>query len=91
MRNVSDKSYVENQILREQHKLIVFENRVLRRIFGPKRDEVKCEWRRLHNKALYGNLGTDGRFGFVHFNCSRLLAILTQVLAVFLCPSTELN
>ena len=31
----------------------VFENRVLRRIFGPKRDEVRGEWRRLHNKALY--------------------------------------
>jgi hypothetical protein len=27
---------------------------VLRRIFGPKRDEVTCEWRRLHNKELYG-------------------------------------
>jgi hypothetical protein len=31
----------------------VFENRVLRRIFGPKRDEVTGEWRRLHNKELY--------------------------------------
>jgi hypothetical protein len=31
----------------------VFENRVLRRIFEPKRDEVTGEWRRLHNKALY--------------------------------------
>jgi hypothetical protein len=32
---------------------VVFENRVLRRIFGPKRDEVTEEWRRLHNKELY--------------------------------------
>jgi hypothetical protein len=31
----------------------VFENRVLRRIFGPKRDEVTEEWRRLHKKELY--------------------------------------
>ena len=31
----------------------VFENRVLRRIFGPTRDEVTGEWRRLHNKQLY--------------------------------------
>jgi hypothetical protein len=31
----------------------VFENRVLRRIFGPKRDEVTGKWRRLHNKELY--------------------------------------
>jgi hypothetical protein len=31
----------------------VFENRVLRRIFGPKRDEVTDEWRKLHNKELH--------------------------------------
>jgi hypothetical protein len=31
----------------------VFENRVLRRIFGPKRDEVKGEWRKLHNEELH--------------------------------------
>jgi hypothetical protein len=31
----------------------VFENRVLRRIFGPKRDEATGEWRRLHNEELY--------------------------------------
>jgi hypothetical protein len=34
--------------------LRVFENRVLRRIFGPKRDEVMGEWRKLHNKELNG-------------------------------------
>jgi hypothetical protein len=39
--------------LREECKLRVFENRVLRRIFGPKRDEVTGEWRRLHNEELY--------------------------------------
>jgi hypothetical protein len=39
--------------LREECRLRVFENRVLRRIFGPKRDEVTEEWRRLHNKELY--------------------------------------
>jgi hypothetical protein len=38
--------------LREEHKLRVFENRVLRRIFGPKRDEVTGEWRKLHNEEL---------------------------------------
>jgi hypothetical protein len=32
---------------------MVFENRVLRRIFGPKRDEVTGEWRKLHNDELY--------------------------------------
>jgi hypothetical protein len=39
--------------LREECRLRVFENKVLRRIFGPKRDEVTGEWRRLHNKKLY--------------------------------------
>jgi hypothetical protein len=39
--------------LREKHRLRVFENRVLRRIFGPKRDEVMGEWRKLHNKELH--------------------------------------
>jgi hypothetical protein len=38
--------------LREERGLRVFENRVLRRIFGPKRDEVKGEWRKLHNEEL---------------------------------------
>jgi hypothetical protein len=40
-------------ILREERRLRVLENRVLRRIFGPKRDEVTGEWRRLHNEELY--------------------------------------
>jgi hypothetical protein len=40
-------------ILREEHKLRVFEKRVLRRIFGPMRDEVTGGWRKLHNKELH--------------------------------------
>jgi hypothetical protein len=39
--------------LRQERRLRVFVNRVLRRIFGPKRGEVTGEWRRLHNKELY--------------------------------------
>ena len=39
--------------IREECRLIVFENKVLKRIFGPKRDEMTGEWRRLHNKELY--------------------------------------
>jgi hypothetical protein len=39
--------------LREEHRLRMFENTVLRRIFGPKRDEVTGGWRKLHNKELY--------------------------------------
>ena len=38
--------------MREERRLRVFENRVLRRIFGPKRDDVTGEWRRLHNEEL---------------------------------------
>ena len=38
--------------LREERRLRVFANRVLRRIFGPKRDEVTGEWRKLHNEEL---------------------------------------
>jgi hypothetical protein len=39
--------------LREEHRLRVFENRVLRRIFGPKRDHVTGDWRKLHNEELH--------------------------------------
>jgi hypothetical protein len=39
--------------LREEHRRGVFENRVLRRIVGPKRDEVTGEWRKLHNEELH--------------------------------------
>jgi len=38
--------------MREERKLRVFENMVLRRIFGPRRDEVTGEWRRLHNEEI---------------------------------------
>jgi hypothetical protein len=39
-------------ILREEHRQRVFEKRVLRRIFGPKRDDVTGEWRKLHNEEI---------------------------------------
>jgi hypothetical protein len=39
-------------ILREERRLRVFENRVLRRVLGPKRDEVIWEWRKLYNEEL---------------------------------------
>jgi hypothetical protein len=44
--------------LREEHTLRVFENRVLRRIFGLKRDEVTGGWRKLHNEELHGLYST---------------------------------
>ena len=39
--------------LREEHRLRMFENRVARKIFGPKREEVIGQWRKLHNEELY--------------------------------------
>jgi hypothetical protein len=38
--------------LREERRLRMFENRVLQTLFGPKRDEVTREWRKLHNEEL---------------------------------------
>ena len=46
-------------ILREEHRLRVYENRVLRRIFGAERDGVTGEWRKLHNVSSNGK--TAGR------------------------------
>jgi len=39
--------------LMEKRRLMVFENRVMRRVLGPMRDEVKGDWRRLHNEDLH--------------------------------------
>jgi hypothetical protein len=39
--------------LREEHRQRVLEKRILRRIFGPKRDDVMGEWRKLHNEELH--------------------------------------
>jgi hypothetical protein len=54
--------------LREEQRLSVFENRVLRRIFGPKREEVAGGWRRLHNEELH-NLYTS--LNIIRVNKSR--------------------
>jgi hypothetical protein len=42
-----------SRTLREEHRLRVFENGVLRRIFGPKRDKVTGGWRKVHNEELH--------------------------------------
>ena len=50
--------------LREEHRLRVFENRVLRRIFGLKRDGVTGEWRKLHcTRFWWGNLRESDHWG----------------------------
>jgi hypothetical protein len=46
--------------LREERRLRVFENRVLRRIFGPKRDEETRSWRKLHNEELHNLYSSPG-------------------------------
>jgi hypothetical protein len=43
--------------LREELRARVPENRVLRRIFGPKREEITGDWRRLHNEELHNFIG----------------------------------
>jgi hypothetical protein len=55
LRNImSDLRITLSLTLREEHRLRVFENRVLWRMFGPKRDEVTGGWRKLHNEELHG-------------------------------------
>ena len=48
---------------REDRRLSVFENRVLKGIFGPKRDEVTWEWRELHNEELNDHTPSPILFG----------------------------
>jgi hypothetical protein len=43
---------------KEEHRLRVFENRVLRRIFGRKRNDITGEWRKLHNEELHNLLSS---------------------------------
>jgi hypothetical protein len=50
--------------LRREHKLIVLENTLLRKMFGPKKQEVRRRWRKLHNKELQG-LCSSPDAGFV--------------------------
>jgi hypothetical protein len=49
--------------LREECRLRVFSNKVLRRIFGHKRNEETGEWRRLHNEELYALVSSPNLFG----------------------------
>jgi hypothetical protein len=46
--------------LKEEHRWKVFENRVLRRIFGPKKDDVTGQWRKLHSEELHDLFSLPG-------------------------------
>jgi hypothetical protein len=50
---------------REEHKLRMFKNRMLRRIFGPKRDEVTGGWRKLHNEELHDLYSSPSIIGII--------------------------
>jgi hypothetical protein len=54
---------IRSLTLREKHRPKCFENKVLRKIFRPKRDEVTEEWRRLHNEELYVLHSSPDTFG----------------------------
>jgi hypothetical protein len=62
--------------LREEHRLRVFENRVLRRIFGLKRDEVMGEWRKLHNEELHDLYSSPSII------CSIIVVVIVVVIIV---------
>ena len=67
--------------LREERKLRVLENMVLRRIFGPRRDEVTGEWRRLHKEEL-----NDDTFALYSIHS---LVIITEVGSVYSAVRTQ--
>jgi hypothetical protein len=48
--------------IREEHRLRMFENRVLRRIFGPKREEVTGDWRKMRNEELHNLYSSSSRY-----------------------------
>jgi hypothetical protein len=59
--------------LREQHRLQVVENRVLRRIFGPRRQEVAEGWRRLHDEELHSLYASQNIMMMIKSRTVRLL------------------
>jgi len=65
--------------LREERRLRVFEKRVLRRIFGPRRDEVIGEWRKLHNEEHNGLYSSPNIFRVVNSRRIRWAGHVTRM------------
>ena len=65
--------------LREEKRLQVFENKVLRKIFGPKRDNQTGEWRRLHNRELHNLYGKPDIIRIVKSRRLRLAEHVTRM------------
>jgi len=65
--------------LREERRLRVYENRVLRRVFGPKTDEVTGEWRKLHNKELRDHYSLPNNVRFVKSRRMRLVGHVARM------------
>jgi hypothetical protein len=65
--------------LREEHRLGVFENRVLRRIFEPKRNEVTGEWRKLHNEELHDLYSSPSKIRMIKSRRMRLAGHVTRI------------
>ena len=67
--------------MREEHRLRVFKNKVLRKIFGAKKDEFTAEWRKLHNAelhALYSSLNIIRNLKSRRLRCARHVARMKQ-------------
>jgi hypothetical protein len=78
--------------IREEHRLGVFENRILRRIFGPKRDEVTGEWKKLHIEELHDLYYSPSIIRILKSRRMRLLVFRhMQQLTVFCLHSSEVR
>jgi hypothetical protein len=75
--------------LREEHRLRVFENRVLRRIFGLKRDEVTGGWRELHNEELHDLYSSPSIIRMVKSRRMRLAGNVARMLKLALTSPTS--
>jgi hypothetical protein len=70
---------IRSLTLREEYRLRVFESRVLRRIFGPKKEEVTGEWRKLYNVELYNLYSSPSIIRMIKYRRIRLAGHVVQM------------